>query len=342
MRPQPVRPPASGSAASSRRGAGRSRRHRHFLRRPCDGRVGAGGHRGRGHRGPVAGCRAAQGARFRRGWGRGALELIGGMLSTGHRDCCAQVGIRSVVLEKGSALREEGAAIGLWNNAWKALEALEVADALRPGYLPLSRCAAGWAELGWAGLAGIGWLGWLGWVQQSDGVERHQAHAGVGEGLGAGGHLPEHLGGVGAAEHGQLPHGPVAVVLDGAGGQCVGFVGILCQLQSLHRGQGQLGCMPASSSPHPNMNLPGIRRTRRPCARCCRWRCRRCWRRQTPGRGPWAGEEEGASCGLDDPVTSQVLSILAPAAQGGAVPQHRQDAQGLQLCRVRRRQRPGV
>jgi 2-polyprenyl-6-methoxyphenol hydroxylase-like FAD-dependent oxidoreductase len=51
-----------------------------------------------------------------------------------------QVGIRSVVLEKGAALREEGAAIGLWNNAWKALEALDVADSLRPDYLPLSRC----------------------------------------------------------------------------------------------------------------------------------------------------------------------------------------------------------
>ncbi len=54
----------------------------------------------------------------------------------------SQVGVNSVVLEKGPALREEGAAIGLWSNAWKALDALDVADALRPHYLPLSRSAA--------------------------------------------------------------------------------------------------------------------------------------------------------------------------------------------------------
>ena len=45
------------------------------------------------------------------------------------------------------------------------------------------------------------------------GIECYQADIGVREGLGAGIDLLQHLGAIGAAEHGQLPHGPVAVVL---------------------------------------------------------------------------------------------------------------------------------
>ena len=45
------------------------------------------------------------------------------------------------------------------------------------------------------------------------GVEGDQADVGVGEGLGGGGDLLEDLRRVGAAEHGQLVHRPVAVVL---------------------------------------------------------------------------------------------------------------------------------
>ena len=45
------------------------------------------------------------------------------------------------------------------------------------------------------------------------GIECYQANIGIREGLGAGIDLLQHLGAIGAAEHGQLPHGPVAVVL---------------------------------------------------------------------------------------------------------------------------------
>ena len=47
-------------------------------------------------------------------------------------------GIAVRVLEAGENLRNEGTAIGLWDNAWIALEQLGVADALRPHYLPLN------------------------------------------------------------------------------------------------------------------------------------------------------------------------------------------------------------
>lgn len=51
-----------------------------------------------------------------------------------------KVGIPCVVLEEKNARRDEGAAIGLWNNAWRALEALGVAEELRADHLPLGRC----------------------------------------------------------------------------------------------------------------------------------------------------------------------------------------------------------
>merc|ERR1711998_58437 len=49
------------------------------------------------------------------------------------------------------------------------------------------------------------------------GVEAGHAHVAGGEGSSALLHLHEDLVGVGAAEHGQLPHGPVAVVVVAAG-----------------------------------------------------------------------------------------------------------------------------
>lgn len=53
---------------------------------------------------------------------------------------CSQVGIPVRVLEQNaSGTREEGSAIGLWDNAWCALDALGVADSLRPSYLRLRR-----------------------------------------------------------------------------------------------------------------------------------------------------------------------------------------------------------
>lgn len=50
-----------------------------------------------------------------------------------------QVGIPALVLEQGTALRNEGAAIGLWSNAWRALDALGAADALRSKSLSLNK-----------------------------------------------------------------------------------------------------------------------------------------------------------------------------------------------------------
>jgi len=43
------------------------------------------------------------------------------------------------VLEEGDAISAEGAAIGMWSNAWRALDAIGVGDALRSQFLPLGR-----------------------------------------------------------------------------------------------------------------------------------------------------------------------------------------------------------
>jgi 2-polyprenyl-6-methoxyphenol hydroxylase-like FAD-dependent oxidoreductase len=45
-----------------------------------------------------------------------------------------------VVLERAPALRQEGSAVALWSNAWRALDALGVSDQLRHDYLLLQRC----------------------------------------------------------------------------------------------------------------------------------------------------------------------------------------------------------
>ncbi|GLJ59380.1 hypothetical protein SUGI_1506360 [Cryptomeria japonica] len=48
-----------------------------------------------------------------------------------------RLGVKSLVLEKASNLRTSGAAFVMWANAWKALDALGVADSLRPNYRQL-------------------------------------------------------------------------------------------------------------------------------------------------------------------------------------------------------------
>ncbi|KAH9305048.1 hypothetical protein KI387_009452, partial [Taxus chinensis] len=48
-----------------------------------------------------------------------------------------RVGLESLVLEQGSSLRATGAALNLWTNAWKALEALGIADELRTRHIRL-------------------------------------------------------------------------------------------------------------------------------------------------------------------------------------------------------------
>ncbi|KAI5071121.1 hypothetical protein GOP47_0013372 [Adiantum capillus-veneris] len=49
-----------------------------------------------------------------------------------------RLGIKSLLLEQAEQLRTAGAAIGLWTNAWKALEALGVADSLRKKFIKIA------------------------------------------------------------------------------------------------------------------------------------------------------------------------------------------------------------
>jgi len=45
-----------------------------------------------------------------------------------------RIGLKSVVLERSDSLRATGTALVMWPNAWKALDALGIADTLRPNY----------------------------------------------------------------------------------------------------------------------------------------------------------------------------------------------------------------
>jgi hypothetical protein len=53
-----------------------------------------------------------------------------------------QVGIPVLVLEREASLRLEGSAIAMWANAFRALDALGVGDALRCSHPLLERCGA--------------------------------------------------------------------------------------------------------------------------------------------------------------------------------------------------------
>jgi 2-polyprenyl-6-methoxyphenol hydroxylase-like FAD-dependent oxidoreductase len=44
------------------------------------------------------------------------------------------------VLERAPALRQEGSAVALWSNAWRALDALGMGQLLRDDFLLLDRC----------------------------------------------------------------------------------------------------------------------------------------------------------------------------------------------------------
>ncbi len=50
-----------------------------------------------------------------------------------------QVGVPVRVFEAGGGLKQEGAAIGLWGNAWRALDTLGAGEDLRQGHLQLGR-----------------------------------------------------------------------------------------------------------------------------------------------------------------------------------------------------------
>ena len=48
-----------------------------------------------------------------------------------------RIGLESLVLERSDTLRASGTALLMWANAWKALDALGVADTLRANYFLL-------------------------------------------------------------------------------------------------------------------------------------------------------------------------------------------------------------
>ena len=49
-----------------------------------------------------------------------------------------RVGIKAIVLEQSESLRTEGTSLSLFPNAWRALDALGVADKLRGSYLGIT------------------------------------------------------------------------------------------------------------------------------------------------------------------------------------------------------------
>eukprot|EP00250_Pteridium_aquilinum_P010967 c19751_g1_i2 orf=164-1687(+) len=49
-----------------------------------------------------------------------------------------RLGVKSLILEQSEGLRTAGSTIGIWSNAWRALEALGVADSLRKKFMRLS------------------------------------------------------------------------------------------------------------------------------------------------------------------------------------------------------------
>jgi hypothetical protein len=71
----------------------------------------------------------------------------------------------------------------------------------------------------------------------ADGIESHEADEGIGEGLGAAADLLEDLLTILAAEHGELPHGPVAVVFVARGDGAEADRGVLVHIGVLGVGE---------------------------------------------------------------------------------------------------------
>ncbi|XP_020518965.1 zeaxanthin epoxidase, chloroplastic isoform X1 [Amborella trichopoda] len=57
-------------------------------------------------------------------------------------------GVKSLVLERGELLRSEGAALAMWTNGWRALDALGVGDTLRLKSIPIQTLTDVWFEEG--------------------------------------------------------------------------------------------------------------------------------------------------------------------------------------------------
>lgn len=67
----------------------------------------------------------------------GVVIVGGGIAGLSTALALHRVGLKSLVLERGSTLRATGAALNLWTNAWKALHTLGVADDLRATHFRL-------------------------------------------------------------------------------------------------------------------------------------------------------------------------------------------------------------
>jgi len=66
-----------------------------------------------------------------------AIDIVvvgGGISGLATAIALHRVGLESLVLERSDSLRATGAAFIVWANGWKALDALGVADSLRPNY----------------------------------------------------------------------------------------------------------------------------------------------------------------------------------------------------------------
>lgn len=69
--------------------------------------------------------------------GHQAIDIVvvgGGVAGLATALALHRIGLKSLVLERSDCLRASGTALILWANAWKALEALGVADTLRADY----------------------------------------------------------------------------------------------------------------------------------------------------------------------------------------------------------------
>eukprot|EP00798_Chlamydomonas_sp_ICE-L_P020504 gene20504-27295_t len=73
-------------------------------------------------------------------WDAAPVVIVGaGVAGLATAVALRKVGVPVQVLESAPNLRAEGSATGLWDNAWKALDVLGVADKLREEFIPLNR-----------------------------------------------------------------------------------------------------------------------------------------------------------------------------------------------------------
>eukprot|EP00850_Spirogloea_muscicola_P002926 SM000011S19104 [mRNA] locus=s11:872208:876883:+ [translate_table: standard] len=85
-------------------------------------------------------CRPAKSATVQASATTPKVVIVGaGVAGLSTALALTRVGIPVVVLERAPALREGGAALSLWGNAWRALDVLGVGESLRSQYTTLTR-----------------------------------------------------------------------------------------------------------------------------------------------------------------------------------------------------------